>query len=231
VLLPRGIGGWAPETGSRSRQQASLLEHSRMRDPQLQARRAEVRRETRETKIHVALNLDGSGQSEVETGIGMFDHLLEQIARHGLFDLTVKAQGDIHRDAHHTVEDTGICVGQALNEALGDRAGIVRMAHAIVPLDEALALVAIDVGGRGYSVIELPFQGDRIGDLPVEMIEHFLQSLAFEARISLHVRLMAGVNDHHRAESAFKALARALAAATRIDPRLEGAIPSTKGTI
>ena len=202
-----------------------------MNEPRLQARKAEIRRETRETKIEVLLSLDGTGQGEVATGIGMFDHLIEQIARHGLFDLSVRAQGDTHRDAHHTVEDSGICVGQALNQALGDRAGIVRMAHAIVPLDEALTLVAVDVGGRGYAAIDLPFQGDRIGDLPTEMIEHFLQSLAFEARISLHVRLMAGMNDHHRAESAFKALARALSAATRIDARLEGAIPSTKGSI
>jgi imidazoleglycerol-phosphate dehydratase len=202
-----------------------------MNEPRLTARSAEIRRETRETKIQVRLNLDGTGQGAVETGIGMFDHLIEQIARHGLFDLNVHCQGDIHRDAHHTVEDTGICVGQALNQALGDRSGIVRMAHAIVPLDEALTLVAVDVGGRGYAAIDLPFHGDRIGELPSEMIGHFLQSLAFEARISLHVRLMSGANDHHRAESAFKALARALSAATRVDPRLEGAIPSTKGTI
>jgi imidazoleglycerol-phosphate dehydratase len=194
-------------------------------------RRGEVERETRETRVRVVLDLDGSGQGEVETGIGMFDHLLEQIARHGLFDLAVQAHGDIQRDAHHTVEDVGICIGQALNQALGERRGIVRMAHAIVPLDEALTLVAIDVGGRGYAAIELPFHGERIGDLPTEMIGHFLQSLAFEARLSLHVRLMAGVNDHHRAESAFKALARALSAATRLDPRLEGAIPSTKGML
>src|SRR5713226_2099151 len=194
-------------------------------------RRGEVTRETRETQVHVALNLDGSGVAEVETGIGMFDHLLEQIARHGRFDLTVQARGDIERDAHHTVEDVGICSGQSLNQALGDRAGIVRMADAIVPLDEALTMVAIDLGGRGYSVIDLPFAGERIGDLPTQMIEHFLQSLASEARMSLHVRLMAGFNDHHRAESAFKALARALAAATRLDPRLEGAVPSTKGSL
>jgi imidazoleglycerol-phosphate dehydratase len=194
-------------------------------------RRGQVERETRETRVRVVVDLDGSGQGEVETGIGMFDHLLEQIARHGLFDLSVQARGDVERDAHHTVEDVGICMGQALHQALGERRGIVRMAHAIVPLDEALTLVAIDVGGRGYAAIELPFHGERIGDLPTEMIEHFLQSLAFEARISVHVRLMAGVNDHHRAESTFKALARALSAATRLDPRLEGAIPSTKGVI
>ncbi len=202
-----------------------------MPDTEVTPRRGQVERETRETRVRVVLDLDGSGQGEVETGIGMFDHLLEQLARHGLFDLSVQARGDVERDAHHTVEDVGICLGQALHEALGERRGIVRMADAIVPLDEALTLVAIDVGGRGYAAIDLPFHGERIGSLPTEMVQHFLQTLAFEARLSLHVRLMAGVNDHHRAESAFKALARALSAATRIDPRLDGAIPSTKGVI
>jgi imidazoleglycerol-phosphate dehydratase len=195
------------------------------------SRKGVVNRETRETRVRVEIDLDGRGEGEVVTGIGMFDHLLEQIARHGRIDLSVRAQGDIERDAHHTVEDVGICVGQALNQALGDRGGIVRMAHAIVPLDEALTLVAIDIGGRGYAAIELPFAGERIGDLPCEMIGHFFQSLAFESRSSLHVRLLAGVNDHHRAESAFKAFARALSAASRLDPQLQGAIPSTKGTI
>ncbi len=197
----------------------------------VRGRSAEVTRETRETQVRVTLNLDGSGESDVNTGIGMLDHLLEQIARHARFDLSVRAQGDVERDAHHTVEDVGICIGQALNQALGERAGIVRMADATVPLDEALTMVALDLGGRGYAVIDLPFAGERIGELPVQMIGHFLQSLAFEARMSLHVRLLAGYNDHHRAESAFKALARALAVATRLDPRLEGAIPSTKGTL
>jgi imidazoleglycerol-phosphate dehydratase len=195
------------------------------------SRRGAITRETRETRVRVELDLDGNGQGEILTGIGMFDHLLEQIARHGRLNLKVQAQGDIERDAHHTVEDVGICIGQALNQALGDRAGIVRMAHAIVPLDEALVLVAMDIGGRGYAAIELPFGGERIGDLPCEMIGHFFQSLAFEARLSLHVRLLAGINDHHRAESAFKAFARALSSASRIDPQLSGAIPSTKGTI
>ena len=197
----------------------------------LGGRRADIQRETRETSIHVRLDLDGSGEGSVETGIGMFDHLLEQIARHGLFDLSVQARGDVHRDAHHTVEDAGICLGQAFNAALGERRGIVRMAHAIVPLDEALTMVAADLGGRGFAAIDLPFRGERIGDLPTEMIGHFLHSLAVEARMSVHVRLLAGENDHHRAESAFKALARALSAATRLDPRLGEAIPSTKGLL
>jgi imidazoleglycerol-phosphate dehydratase len=195
------------------------------------ARRAEIDRETRETRIRVQLSLDGTGLGTVDTGIGMFDHLLEQIPRHGLFDLTVHAKGDVQRDAHHTVEDVGICLGQALNTALGERRGIVRMAHAVVPLDEALTLVAVDISGRGFAVVELPFRGERIGDLPTEMIGHFFQSLALESRIGMHVRLLAGENDHHRAESAFKALARAVSSATRLDPRLEGAVPSTKGTL
>lgn len=190
-----------------------------------------IQRETRETNIRLRLDLDGEGNAQIETGIGMFDHLLEQIARHGLFDLQIEARGDVDRDAHHTVEDAGICLGQALSEALGDRKGIVRMAHAIVPLDEALALVALDISGRGYAVIDLPFHGERIGALPTEMVQHFLQSFAFEARISLHVRLLAGENDHHRAECAFKALARALSAATRLDPRIAGVVPSSKGTL
>jgi imidazoleglycerol-phosphate dehydratase len=194
-------------------------------------RRAEIARETRETSIRVKLDLDGSGQGTVTTGIGMLDHLLEQISRHGLFDLTVDAHGDLDRDAHHTVEDLGICLGQAFNTALAERRGIVRMAHTIVPLDEALTLVALDLSGRGFAAIELPFTSDRIGDLPTQMIGHFLQSLAVEARMTLHVRSLAGENDHHRAESAFKALARALAAATRLDPRIAGVVPSTKGAL
>lgn len=194
-------------------------------------RKARIERETRETRVRVDITLDGTGEAHIETGIGMLDHLLEQIARHGHFDLAVEAHGDLQRDAHHTVEDVGICLGQAFGQALGNHAGIVRMAHAIVPLDEALAMVALDLGGRGYAAIDLPFRGERIGDLPTEMIPHFLQSLAFEARLSLHVRLLAGENDHHRAESVFKALARALSEATRRDPRIEGIVPSTKGVL
>jgi imidazoleglycerol-phosphate dehydratase len=194
-------------------------------------RHGEIARETRETSIHVVLDVDGTGEATVETGIGMFDHLLEQLPRHGLLDLSVHARGDLHRDAHHTVEDVGICLGQALNVALGERRGIVRMAHTIVPLDEALVLVALDLSGRGFAQIELPFAGERIGDLPTQMIGHFLQSLAVEARMNLHVRLLAGENDHHRAEAAFKAFARALSAASRHDDRLGEAIPSTKGAL
>jgi imidazoleglycerol-phosphate dehydratase len=196
------------------------------------ARTGEVRRETRETAILARVNLDGTGTASVRTGIGMLDHLLEQLARHARIDITLEAlASDLDRDAHHLVEDTGICLGQALARALGDRAGVVRMADATVPMDEALAQVALDLSGRGFAVVAVDFRGERIGALPTEMVEHFLWSFAQHAGITLHVRLLAGRNDHHRVEAVFKALARALGAAVRIDPRLEGAIPSTKGTL
>ncbi|MGI8550366.1 MAG: imidazoleglycerol-phosphate dehydratase HisB [Dehalococcoidia bacterium] len=194
-------------------------------------RTAEEQRDTKETRIRVWLDLDGTGQASIATGVGMLDHLLEQIARHGLIDLEVEAQGDLHIDAHHTVKDVGICLGRAFGSALGDRAGIVRTAHAIVPLDESLSMVVVDIRGRGHASIDLPFHGERIGELPTEMVSHFLKSFAEQARLTLHVRLMAGENDHHRAESAFKALARALAAATRLDPRIAGVVPSSKGVL
>jgi imidazoleglycerol-phosphate dehydratase len=160
----------------------------------------------------------------------MLDHLLEQVARHGLFDITIEASGDLHVNEHHTVEDVGICLGQALGQALGERRGIVRMGHAIVPMDEALALVAVDLGGRGYAAVDMDFTSDRIGQLPTEMIGHLLEACAIEGRFNLHVRVPAGTNDHHKAEAVFKALARALGDATRIDPRISD-IPSTKGKL
>jgi len=180
--------------------------------------------------VAVEMNLDGSGQADIATGIGMLDHLLEQLPRHSLFDITIRASGDVERDPHHLIEDIGIVLGRALAEALGERRGIVRMGHAVVPLDEALALVAVDLSGRGHAAVELPFATERIGQLPTEMIAHHLAAFAVEGRFSLHVRLLAGTNDHHKAEAAFKALARALGNATRIDPRI-GDIPSTKGTL
>lgn len=192
-------------------------------------RKGVVERATRETRIRAELDLDGSGQAQVETGIGMLDHLLEQIARHGRFDLTLRAQGDLQVDEHHTVEDAAIVLGQAFHQALGERRGIVRMGHAIVPLDEALALVAVDLGGRGYAVVEAAFAEARVGELPASLLIHFLETFAREARLNLHARLLAGSDDHHKAEALFKALARALDAATRIDPRLAGEVPSTKG--
>ena len=188
-------------------------------------------RTTSETRVRVSLNLDGTGAARVRTGIGMLDHLIDQIARHSLIDLEVEAQGDTEVDAHHTTEDVAICMGRALNQALGDRNGIVRMADRTVPMDESLVQVAIDLSGRPYAAIDLPFRGERIGTLSTELVEHFLTSFAFEGRMALHVRELAGKNDHHRAEAAFKALARALGDAIAIDPRREGSIASTKGTL
>lgn len=194
-------------------------------------RAASQRRETRETKVQVELDLDGKGESAVETGIGMLDHLLTLLARHSGFDLRVQASGDVHIDPHHTVEDVAIVLGRTLNEALGERRGIVRMGHAIVPFDEALALVAVDLSGRGYAVVDAQFTSDRVGELTTDLVPHFLHSLAIEGHMNLHVRLMAGANDHHRVEVIIKALARALGQAVRIDPRLDGRVPSTKETL
>ena len=194
-------------------------------------RTATVVRETKETRVEVTIDLDGSGRSSAKTGIGMLDHLVEQIGKHGLFDLKVTATGDLHVDEHHTVEDVGIALGQAIDEALGERRGIVRMADALVPLDEALASVAIDISGRPYCEVEVAWTLDRIGELPASLVEHLLGSIATEAKITLHARVLKGENDHHRAEAMCKALGRALAAATRIEPRLQGGVPSTKGTI
>ena len=194
-------------------------------------RTAHVRRETRESRIEVALNLDGSGRGDIATGIGFLDHMLDSLARHARFDLTVRAEGDLHVDQHHTAEDVGIGLGQALDKALGERRAIRRFGDAVVPLDEALAQVAVDLGGRGWASIDLPFRGPMIGGLSSEMIPHLLQSFAMDGRFSLHVRLLAGENDHYRAEATFKALARALDDATRPDPRLGSDVPSTKGVI
>jgi len=185
-------------------------------------------RDTKETSVEVAWDLDGSGLAEVSTGIGMLDHLVSQIARHGIFDLTLRARGDLHVDTHHTVEDAAIAMGRAFAEALGEARGIVRMGDALVPLDEALAQVAVDLSGRGYAAISVSWSGPRIGELPSDLVEHFLHSLATEGKFNLHARVLAGVNDHHKAECLMKALGRALSAATRIDPRRAGQTPSTK---
>ncbi len=195
------------------------------------ARTATVTRQTGETDIEITLNLDGSGQADVTTGLGFLDHMLNALARHARFDLKVAAKGDLHIDEHHTVEDVGIVLGRALAQALGDRTGITRMGHAIVPMDEALALVAVDFGGRGYFVFDGQFSTARIGQVGTSLIPHFLESVAHEGRLNLHVRLLAGVDDHHRAEAIFKALARALDMAVQRDERLAGQVPSTKGTL
>jgi imidazoleglycerol-phosphate dehydratase len=194
-------------------------------------RQGSVERETKETRVSVRVDLDGSGRCQIDTGIGMLDHLLDQVAQHGLIDITIKAKGDLHRDPHHTAEDVAICLGRALNDALGDRQGIVRMADALVPLDEALAQVALDLNGRGYSSLDLSWSGERIGELPTDMVGHLLATLAAEGRFTLHARILSGGNDHHKAEALFKALGRTLGAASRLDPRRAGQTPSTKGRL
>ncbi|MFO7773957.1 MAG: imidazoleglycerol-phosphate dehydratase HisB [Dehalococcoidia bacterium] len=191
-------------------------------------RKATVSRETAETAIKVELNIDGSGQFEITTGMRMFDHLLTQLAQHGVFDMKISASGP---DQHHVVEDVAISLGKALNQALGEKQGIVRMAHAVVPMDETLAAVAVDIGGRVYSVIEADFEEASIGDMDADLVRHFLVSFASEAKINLHARVLSGINDHHKAEALFKALGRALDSATRIDERILDRVPSTKEVI
>jgi imidazoleglycerol-phosphate dehydratase len=194
-------------------------------------RRAEIERTTRETSVQVILNVDGTGESDISTGVPFLDHMLDAFARHGLFDLHVRASGDLAVEAHHTVEDVGIALGRAVNAALGERRGIVRTGHSYVPLDEALALVVVDCGGRGYAVIDAALGDAIVGGVDADMFRHLLESLAIEARINLHARILAGVNAHHKVEALFKALGRALDAATRRDDRLGDAIPSTKGVV
>jgi len=192
-------------------------------------RRVSLDRTTRETTISLTLDLDGTGRSEIATGIGFYDHLLGSLAHHGLFDLEVRAKGDLHVDEHHTVEDVALVLGSAFAAALGDRAGITRFGDARVPMDEALADAVIDIGGRPYAVIELPFRGERAGQLPLQLVEHALEAFARTAGATLHVSGV-GRNDHHLAEAAFKALGRALRAACAPDPRRTG-VASTKGSL
>lgn len=197
----------------------------------MSVRKAHLRRDTRETQIEVTVDLDGTGQADIATGVPFFDHMLGHIAHHGLFDLTVHARGDLDIDDHHTVEDTGILLGRAFRDALGEGRGLVRMAHAEVPMDEALVIAAVDLSGRPYPVIQLPPATGMLGTLNADMPRHFLESFALECRCNLHVRCLYGQNTHHIAEAAFKATARALGAATRVDPRVAGEIRSTKGTL
>jgi imidazoleglycerol-phosphate dehydratase len=194
-------------------------------------RTATINRVTGETAIELSLNLDGSGQASISSGIGFLDHMLSLWARHGLFDLSVEARGDLHIDEHHTAEDICICLGRAIDQALGERRGIVRTAHSFVPMDEALALVAIDLGGRPYCVVQASFATPRIGQLSTDLVAHLLESIAFHGRLNLHVQLVYGQNDHHKVEAIFKALGRALDAATRHDPRQADRVPSTKGVL
>jgi len=191
-------------------------------------RRSIVKRETKETNISLELNIDGSGQYEINTGIKMFDHLLSQVAQHGRFDIKISATGD---DQHHLVEDVALCLGRAFGEALGEKRGIVRMADAAVPMDDALATVIVDISGRGYTVLDLPFTDNDMAGFPTDLIRHFLESFASEARLNLHALVVYGTNDHHKAEALFKALGRALDTATRIDERIAGELPSTKGLL
>jgi imidazoleglycerol-phosphate dehydratase len=194
-------------------------------------RTAEVNRSTKETQIRLRLNLDGRGESSIQTGVGFFDHMLDLLARHGLLDLDVEAKGDLQVDAHHTVEDVGIVLGQALEKAVGDKKGIYRYGWAIVPMDESLAQVAIDLSGRPAFVFKVKFTGPLIGTFPVELVEEFFKALATTAKMNLHVIVPYGTNNHHIAEAIFKATAKALRQAVSLDPRNPGGLPSTKGSL
>ena len=194
-------------------------------------RTAKIERKTNETEITVTLNVDGSGKHDIATGIGFLDHMLTHVAVHGLFDLTVHAQGDLQVDEHHTVEDVALVLGQAFAEALGDKKGIVRTAHAYVPMDETLAFVALDLSGRPYTVVDVEWTSLSVGGIAASLFVHFFESFAVAARCNLHARVLYGRDDHHKAEALFKALARALDAATQLDPRRAGNVPSTKGSL
>lgn len=191
-------------------------------------RKASVTRRTKETSVKAEVNIDGSSKYEITTGILFFDHMLCQLAQHGIFDLNISANGP---DQHHVVEDVAITLGRAFNQALGDKQGIVRMAHAVVPMDEAVALVALDISGRGHAIIETTIKEAVISEMHSDLVHHFFVSFAQEARINIHAWVLSGKNDHHKAEALFKALARALDTATRLDPRITGTLPSTKDSI
>ena len=194
-------------------------------------RAASLTRQTKETTISVAVDLDGTGKAQISTGVGFFDHMLEQIARHALIDLTIEAKGDLHIDQHHTVEDVGITLGQALRKALGEMRGIVRYADAHLPMDETLTRVALDISGRPFLVFRTTFSRGKIGEFDTELVREFFQALATHGGLTLHVETLYGDNSHHIAESCFKGLARALRAAVAIDPQAKGEVPSTKGSL
>lgn len=194
-------------------------------------RKASVERNTKETQISVTVNLDGTGQYDVSTGIGFLDHMLEQLSRHSLIDLTVKAKGDLHIDFHHTTEDSGYAVAEAINKALGDRKGITRYGHAYIPMDETLTRVAVDLSNRPYLVWKVNFTRDKLGEMDTELFKEWFQAFAQSVGANVHVENLYGENNHHIVESAFKGLARALRAAIEIDPRKADAVPSTKGTL
>lgn len=193
-------------------------------------RTATINRKTGETDISLTLTIDGRGRAEANTGVGFLDHMLTLFAHHGLFNLTVAAKGDLQVDAHHTVEDVAICLGQALDKALDDRKGIVRTAHSYVPMDETLARVVVDLSGRPYAMIDVAWATHALGGMDPDLVRHFLETIATHGRLNLHAQVLYGRNDHHKAEALFKALGRALDAATQVDPRREG-VPSTKGQL
>lgn len=194
-------------------------------------RKGAVSRKTNETAIDVAVDLDGSGKSDVKTGVGFFDHMLDQLARHSLVDITIRAQGDLHIDDHHTVEDVGIALGQALREALGDKRGVTRYADCLLPMDETLTRVALDISGRPFLVFRTEFPTQKIGAFDVELVREFFQALSVHAGLTLHIETLYGANSHHIAESCFKGVARALGAALAVDQRQAARIPSTKGAL
>lgn len=196
----------------------------------MSGRKARIERNTKETQVQLALNLDGSGEAEINTGIGFYDHMLQHIALHGLFDLTINATGDLHIDSHHCIEDVAICLGRAIDEALTSRGGIQRMGSAYVPMDEALARVVVDLSGRAYAVIKADFTTPLMGKMPTDLVAHALETIAVHARMNLHAEILYGRNDHHKAEALFKAFGRALCQAVTLDPGRQG-IPSTKGTL
>ena len=193
-------------------------------------RTATVTRETRETRITATLSLDGTGKAELATGIGFFDHMLDGFARHGLFDLTLRCEGDLNVDCHHTIEDCGIVLGTAIRQALGDKAGLVRYGSCLLPMDETLALCAVDLGGRPYCVYDAAFTADRCGEMDTQMARDFFYAVSYAAMMNLHLKVLYGENDHHKLEAMFKAFAKALDAATRQDPRISGVL-STKGSL
>jgi imidazoleglycerol-phosphate dehydratase len=195
------------------------------------ARQGKVERKTKETEIAVAVDLDGTGRSEIATGIGFLDHMLDQLARHSLIDLTVKAKGDLHIDFHHTTEDTGICIGEAVAKALGDRRGIRRWGEATVPMDETLTRVALDASNRPYLIWKVNFSKPKLGEMDTELFKEWFQAFAQNAGLTLHIENLYGENNHHIVESCFKGLARALRQAVEIDPRKSDAVPSTKGVL
>lgn len=194
-------------------------------------RTAEIKRKTNETDIQIKIGIDGTGKHEISTGVGFLDHMLTHLAVHGLFDLTVKAIGDLHIDVHHTVEDVALALGQAFDKALGDRKGIIRMGDSFAPMDETLAHVAIDLSGRPYAVIQAEWHSPYVGNIPTTLFAHFFESFAVTARCNLHARVLYGRDDHHQAEALFKAWARALDEAAQVDERRLGSIPSTKGSL